>query len=88
MWYNLDMTPEFTPEQSNALSGEPQIEMVDPVTGRTFVVIEKTFYAINHHDQNVAAIQRGVDDMEAGRGMSLEESRQKNMARLTSQTAE
>jgi len=69
------LTPELAPEQSNALRSEPQIEMVDPITGRTFVVIEKTYYVINHHERNVAAIQRGADDMEAGRSMTIEESR-------------
>ncbi len=82
------MTPEFTREQSDALSSESQIEMVDPITGRTFVVIEKTFYAINHLDRNLAAIQRGLDDMRAGRGMSLEESRQNNLNRLTQKHGE
>jgi hypothetical protein len=82
------MIPEFTREQSNALSDGPQIEMIDPVSGRTFVVIEKTFYTINHHEQNVASIQRGVDEIEAGGGISLEASRQQNMDRLTNQFGE
>ena len=82
------MTPEFTQEQSDALNAGPKIEMVDPVSSRTFVVIEKSFYVINHHERNVASIQRGVDEMEAGGGMTLEASCQQNMERLTSQFGE
>jgi len=82
------MTPEFTREQSDALGSEPQMEMLDPITGRTFIVIEKSFYAINHGDRNVAAIQRGLDDMEAGRGMAIEESRRANADRLTKKHCE
>ena len=72
------MTPEFTREQSDALGTEPQMEMVDPISGRTFVVIEKSFYAINHRERNVAAIQRGIEDMEAGRTMTIDESRRRS----------
>lgn len=67
------MTPEFTREQSNALGDEYQMEMVDPVTGRTFVVIVKSFYAINHRDRNLSAILRGLDDMQAGRHFAWHE---------------
>jgi hypothetical protein len=68
------MTPEITPEQLDALGDGPQTEIVDPVSGRTFVVIEKTFYAINHLDRTCDAIQQGIDAANAGQTQPVNEA--------------
>jgi predicted transcriptional regulator len=73
---------QLTPEQSAALHGEPQTELVDPTSGKVFVLIEKSLYDVRINAANVASIQRGIEDMKAGRGMPLEEAREASLKRL------
>jgi len=72
------MTAKLSKELSNALNGHDQIEAIDPATGRLFVLTEKSLYELSHQHQVHAAIQRGIEDMEAGRTMSIDESRQRS----------
>ncbi|MCA9123938.1 MAG: hypothetical protein H6822_20520 [Planctomycetaceae bacterium] len=72
------MTAKLSKELSNALSGHDQIEAIDPETGRIFIVTEKSLFELSHQQQINAAIQRGVEDMEAGRTMTIEESRRRS----------
>ena len=72
------MTAKLSKELSIALSGHDQIEAIDPETGRIFIVTEKSLFELSHQQQINAAIQRGVEDMEAGRTMTIEESRRRS----------
>ena len=72
------MTAKLGKELSNALSGHDQIEAIDPATGRLFIVTEKSLYELSHQQQVDAAIQRGVDDLEAGRTITVDESRRRS----------
>jgi len=61
-------------------SGDP-LSLVDPRTHRVYVLVDQGVHQQamdalrRQRDDDAAAIQRGLDDMHAGRGMSLEESR-------------
>lgn len=76
------MAPKLSKELSNALSGHDQIEAIDPATGRLFILTEKSLYELSHQRQAHAAIQRGFEDMEAGRTMTINESRRRSDAAL------
>ena len=78
MWYNWSTIAKLSKELSNALSGRDQIEAIDPVTGRLFILTEKSLYELSHKQHVKAAIQRGIDDMEAGRTMTIDESRRRS----------
>ena len=73
---------KLTPEQTAALHGESSMEMLDPSSGKVFVLIEKFLYDVRLNSANVAAIQRGIDDMKAGRGMPLDQAREESLRRL------
>ena len=77
MRYNRGMTVKLSKELSNALSGHDQIEAIDPATGRLFILTEKSLYDLSQQQQVHAAIQRGIEDMEAGRTMTIDESRRR-----------
>jgi predicted transcriptional regulator len=72
------MNPKITEEQRQALiagHGEAQVE--DDQTHNVYVIVEKdaheqTLQALR--EQDIAAIQAGIEDMEAGRTVSLEEA--------------
>jgi predicted transcriptional regulator len=68
------MTAKLSKELSNALSGQDQIE----ATGRLFILTEKSLYELSHQQQVHVAIQRGIEDMEAGRTMTIDESRRRS----------
>lgn len=72
------MTAKLSKELSNALDGHDQIEAIDPATGRVFIVTEKSLYELSQQQQINAAIQRGIEDMEAGRIMTIDESRRRS----------
>lgn len=71
------MIAKLNKELSEAVNGRDQIEAIDPASGRLFVLTEKSVYELTHQQQVNAAIQRGIDDMEAGRTMTIEESKRK-----------
>ncbi len=79
---------QLTPEQSAALHGEHQTEMVDPSSGKVFVLIEKSLYDVRLNAANIASIQRGIEDMKAGRGLPAAEARQETLDRLTEKHGE
>ncbi|HUG69584.1 MAG TPA: hypothetical protein VMM76_17665 [Pirellulaceae bacterium] len=72
------MTAKLSKELSNALDGHDQIEAIDPATGRVFIVTEKSLYELSQQQQVKAAVQRGIEDMEAGRTMTIDESRRRS----------
>lgn len=71
------MTAKLNKELSEAVAVHDQIEAIDPASGRVFVLTEKSVYELTHQQQVNAAIQRGIDDMEAGRTMTVEESKRR-----------
>lgn len=72
------MTAKLSKELSNALHGHDQIEAIDPETGRVFIVTEKSLYELSQQQQVHTAIQRGIEDMEAGRTVTIDESRRRS----------
>ncbi len=76
------MKAQLTIEQFDAMnqSGDA-LSLVDPRTHRVYVLVhqcvhQSAMYTLRRQrDDDAAAIQQGLDDMHAGRGMSLEESR-------------
>ncbi len=87
------MNKQLTTEQSDALrqSGDP-LSLVDPRTHRIYVLVDQDVHQQamdalqRQRDEDAAAIQQGLDDMHAGRGMSLDESRARTseaLARLS-----
>jgi hypothetical protein len=79
---------QLTPEQSAALHGERQTEMVDPLSGKVFILIEKSLYDVRINSANIASIQRGIEDMKADRGSPAGEARQETLNRLTEKYGE
>ncbi len=79
----------LTSEQSDALqqSGEP-LPVVDPRTQRVYVLVDQFTHdqamdALKRQQlEDEAAIRQGLDDMEAGRGMTIEESQARTIAAL------
>ena len=76
------MKAQLTIEQSDAMNqgGDP-LSLVDPRTHRVYVLVDQDVHQQamdalrRQRGDDAAAIQQGLDDMHAGRGMSLEESR-------------
>ena len=72
------MTPKLNQELSEALhASESPLSVVDPTTNRIYILVDHDTHqqamAALQRQRDVAAIQRGIDDMEAGRGRPLEE---------------
>lgn len=87
------MKSQLTTEQSDALnrSGDP-LSLVEPRTHKVDVLVDQSVYQQamaalqRQRDEDALAIQQGLDDMHAGRGMLLDESRARTceaLARLT-----
>ncbi len=77
----MDMTPKLSAELSNALqASKGELEFIDPATNRTYVVVEQAVLARakavleRQQQDDLAAIQRGLDDVEAGRTMAVDEA--------------
>ena len=74
------MTPKLTDEMRQAIEarkGDP-IPVEDEQTHRTYVIVDsethqRAMQALQRQE-DLAAIQEGIDDMEAGRGMPIEEA--------------
>ena len=68
------MTAKLTPDLQKALreSGERPIEFVEPESGTIYVLIAKE-QVVTRDD--VASIQRGIDQLNAGQGRTLQESK-------------
>ena len=76
------MKAQLTTEQSDALNrGVEPLYLVDPGTHRVYVLVDQHLHQQamdalqRQRDEDVAAIRQGLDDMQTGRGMSLDESR-------------
>lgn len=79
------MNPKLTPEQAAALQGEASIELVDPNSGKVFVLIEKSLFGTRTDARNVAGIGRGLEDLKEGRGLPLAEARKRTLEQLKQQ---
>ena len=80
---------ELTTQQSEAIqqSATP-LSLVDPKTAKVYVLVEESVHeramaALQRQNDDCAAIQEGLDDMVAGRLMTLEESRARTEAALS-----
>ncbi len=79
LWYNGSMTPKLTDEMRQAIEarkGEPVL-VEDEQTHRIYVIVDsethqRAMRALKRQEDH-AAIQAGIDDMEAGRVIPLEE---------------
>ncbi len=74
------MTPQLTPEQSAAFHSHDNKSMpvVDPATNHVYVVVdlgthEQAMDALRERDDELS-VQRGIDDMEAGRYSPADEA--------------
>jgi hypothetical protein len=67
-------------------AGGDQLELVDPTTNRTYVLVDREVFRraleLLRGEDDLAAIARGIAQMEAGEGMSLSESRRQNREAL------
>ena len=84
------MTPKLTEEQSAAIDASKvgSVPVVHPVSNRVYFVVDaeihkKAMDAL-HKRETLEAIQAGIDDMEAGNTMSVEESRRLTLEHLLS----
>ena len=74
------MTPKLTSEQRQALqqAGGQPVPVEDENSATSYVIVDRQTHeqAMNalRRQEDRSAIQRGIDDMEAGRGMSAEEA--------------
>ncbi len=75
------MKAQLTIEQSDAINqSDDPLALVDPRTHRVYVLVDQGVHQQamealrRQRDDDAAAIQQGLDDMHAGRGMTLEES--------------
>jgi predicted transcriptional regulator len=91
MWYNKDMTPKLTNEQSEALhaSGD-EMQILDPSTNKFYVVVEQSVHqkaiaALKlQEEENLAAIQQGIDDVNAGQIMPADVAHKRIREKLVS----
>jgi excinuclease UvrABC nuclease subunit len=73
------MNPELTQEMADALrAGKGEVRVTDPKTQQVYVLVDdethrRAMEALRQQEDH-RAIQSGLDDMQAGRSMSIEES--------------
>ncbi len=77
----MDMNPKLSTELSVALqASKGELEFIDPATNRTYVVVEQAVLArakaiLERQEQDdLSAIKRGLEDVETGRTMPLDEA--------------
>ena len=68
------MTAKLNKELSDALNGGEELEAIDPATGRLYVIVDSTLFRQTRETQIHEAIQRGIDSLETGGGIPLEEA--------------
>ncbi len=75
-WYNPIMIPELTKELSDALrqSGADRLSVVDPANNRVYVLVDAETLASLEQKQSQQSIQAGLESMEAGRGIPLDDA--------------
>jgi hypothetical protein len=78
------MTPKpLSRDLADALhaAGDEPLPVIDPTNQHIYFVVNQKVHerAMNalRHQENVEAIRRGVESMDAGEGMSLEESKRR-----------
>ncbi len=83
------MKAQLTTEQSDALNqSDDPLSLVDPRTNRVYVLVDESVHQQamdalqRQRDEDMAAIQQGLDDVHAGRGMSLDVSRARTLDAL------
>ena len=82
------MTPELTQEMRDALNANSgEVRVVDPNTQQVYVLVDdethgRAMQALRRQ-QDLDAIQAGIDDMEAGRSMTIEQSKQRTEEALS-----
>jgi predicted transcriptional regulator len=72
----IAMTPKISEDQRRVLCSRPEgpIEIEDELTRRRYVLVDRQWHErALQHEEDLAAIQAGIDDMEAGRVVPLEE---------------
>lgn len=74
LWYTCRMAAKLTPDLQKALreAGSQPLEFLDPDTGTFYVLIAKE-QVVTRND--VASIQRGIEQMNAGLGRPIDESK-------------
>lgn len=89
------MTPKLTNEQSAALhaSGD-EMRILDPSTNKFYVVVEQSMHQkakaamkLREEDE-LAAVQRGIEDVKAGRTTPAEEAHKRVRENLVSRFGE
>ena len=82
------MTAKLSKELADALhaTGECELEVVDPETNRTYVIIDSDIHRrameALRRQQDHDAIAQGIAEMEAGEGISVAEARRLTRERL------
>lgn len=80
----MAMTPKITSEQREALSHNPgPVPVHDDQTGRTYFLIDPAYSA----DADLASLQRGIADADAGRTSSIAEVRARLEAMLSERSS-
>ncbi|MCA9120970.1 MAG: hypothetical protein H6822_31210 [Planctomycetaceae bacterium] len=83
------MTPKLNQELTDALhASESPLSVVDPTTNQLYIIVDQATHqqamAALQRQQSVAAIQEGIDDMEAGRMQPAAEAQRHGREELLS----
>ena len=82
------MNPSITKEMANALAEQEEVRVTDPTTQRVYVLVDDDIHrrAMDalRQQEDIAAIQQGIDDMQAGKMQSAEEAQQHGRDELLS----
>ena len=83
------MTPKLNQELADALhASENPLSVIDPTTNRVYILVDYDTHqramAALHRQQSVAAIQEGIEDMEAGRMQPADEAHRHGREELLS----
>ena len=82
------MSPKFTKEMTDALhANSGDVRVVDPSTQQVYILVDdethqRAMEALRQQ-QDIEAIQAGLADMEAGRSMTIEESKRRTEEALS-----
>jgi predicted transcriptional regulator len=77
------MTPKLTPEQREALDrSDGPVAVEDEQTHRVYYLVDESTFNSFQHQEDLAALQDGIADMEAGRVVTLDELDARISARL------
>ena len=70
------MTPELSKELSDALrqSGADRLSVVDPVSNRVYVLVDAETLEALEQKQAQQSIQAGLESMESGRGIPIDDA--------------